>query len=379
MRTRLTIVAVLATTMLAACGGAEVVGEADAPADAPAGTEAAAGGDAGSEGAEAPAEGGAMDIAVVPKAVGFDFWEQVRLGAECAATTAGDVTVQWDGVTAETDVTGQLNLLQNFVTQGVDGLVYAATDAQVLTDATTAALEADIPVVNIDSGTDPQPDDVPLFATDNEAGAAQAADLLAEQLPDGGEIALLSFQPGTATNDQRVNGFTAGLENHPNLELVAEQSSQSDYNTALSVTENILTANPELDGLFAANEPSVIGAVEAIRQAGRAGEIAVIGWDASPDEIAALEEGLISALVVQNPFRMGFDGVNAAVALANGETAESGDTGVTFVTQENLESEEVQAVLAPSCDDPPTGDAGGGAGASEEATADTAASESGAS
>lgn len=368
MRTRLTIMAIAASLLLAACGGAEVVGEADAPEEPAAGDDTGADGgteDAGGEGAS-----GALDIAVVPKAVGFDFWEQVRIGAECAATTAGDVSVQWDGVSAETDVTGQVNLLQNYVTQGVDGLVYAATDAQVLTDATTAALDAEIPVVNIDSGTDPQPDEVPVFATDNEAGAVEAANLLAEQLPDGGNIALISFQPGTATNDQRVDGFKLGLEDHPELELVAEQSSESDYNTALTVTQDILTANPELDGLFAANEPSAIGAVEAIRQAGLAGEIAVIAWDASPDEISALEEGLISALVVQNPFRMGFDGVNAAVALARGETAESGDTGVTFVTQENLESEEVQAVLAPSCDDPPTDDTGAGTESTEAAASE---------
>lgn len=298
---------------------------------------------------------GELRLAVVPKAVGFDFWEQVRLGAECAASTAENVSMQWDGVTAETDVTGQVNLLQNFITQDVDGLVYAATDARVLSQVTTQAQDAGVTVINIDSGTDPQPEDVPVYATDNVAAAEQAADLLAEAVGDGPQkVALVAFQPGTATNDQRVSGFKAGLENHPNLELVAEQSSQSDYNTALRVTEDILTANPDLNGIFAANEPSVLGAAEAVRLAGKEGEVKIIGWDASPDELEAVRQGVISALVVQNPFRMGYDGVNAAIAELRGtEAPESTDTGVTFVTPENIDSPEATAVLEPSCDNPP--------------------------
>src|SRR5215218_6819622 len=122
---------------------------------------------------------GPIRLAVVPKAVGFDFWEQVRTGAECAAETAEgeEVSTQWDGVTAETDVTGQQNLLQNYITQGVDGLVYAATDAKVLADVSQQALDQGLVVVNIDSGTDPQPADVPIFATDNVAAAEDATRL----------------------------------------------------------------------------------------------------------------------------------------------------------------------------------------------------------
>lgn len=316
-----------------------------------------------SGGGEGQQQDGPIQLAVVPKAIGFDFWEQVRSGAECAASKQDDVTVQWDGVTAETDVTGQVNLLQNYITQGVDGLVYAATDAKVLSQVTESALQNDLTVVNIDSGTDPQPSEVPVFATDNVAAAEEAANLLAESLGEGEhQIAFIPFQPGTITNDQRTEGFKSGLEQHPNLELVAEQSSQSDYNTALQVSEDILTAHPDLDGIFAANEPGVLGAAEAVRQADLAGEVEIIGWDAAPDEIAALEEGVVSALVVQNPFRMGYEGVNAAVSMTReGQEISSQDTGVTFVTQDNLESAEVQAVLNPSCDNPPVNGGGDGA------------------
>jgi ribose transport system substrate-binding protein len=303
------------------------------------------------KGANAPVE-----LAVVPKAIGFDFWEQVRIGAQCAAREAeGQVEVQWDGVTAETDVNGQVNLLQNFITQGVDGLVYAATDAKVLYQVTKSAKQQGVTVVNIDSGTNPQPGDVPVFATDNIAAAKRVPDLLAKELgEEGGKIAFIPFQQGTLTNELREEGFKEGLKQHPELELVAEQSSQSNYNIALQVTEDILTANPDLDGIFAANEPGVLGAAEAVRKAGKAGEIVVVGWDAASEEVQGVRDGVISALVVQNPFRMGYDGVNAAVKIVRqGVEVQGHDTGATIVTKDNLNDPQVQSLLNPSCENPP--------------------------
>jgi ribose transport system substrate-binding protein len=118
------------------------------------------GGVGGAQG-EGGGKQGPVELAVVPKAVGFDFWEQVRIGAQCAADESeGQVDISWDGVTAETNVSGQVDLLTNFITQGVDGLVYAATDAKVLYDVTKSAKDNGVTVVNVDSGTKPQPEDV---------------------------------------------------------------------------------------------------------------------------------------------------------------------------------------------------------------------------
>ncbi|MQM27358.1 ABC transporter substrate-binding protein [Glycomyces albidus] len=335
IRSGLAALAALSALTAGACGGVEVR-------------------DDSGEG-EAGTVDGPLELAVVPKAVGHEFWSTVRAGAECAAELAGDVTVNWDGVSAETDVEGQVNLIQNFVTQDVDGIVYAATDSAALAPATQSALDAGVPVAMIDSGTDPQPDEVPLYATDNRAGAVEAANLLAEALGEGEhDVALIEFQPGSQTNTERVEGFTEGLAQHAGLNLVGQQPSHSDVNEARRVTEDILTANPDLAGIFAANEPSVLGAAQAVEAAGRTGEVVIIGWDAAPDEIAGLRNGQIAALVVQNPFRMGFFGVqNMVEHLQEGAPMESADTGVTFVTPENIDSPEVQAVLEPSCDNPP--------------------------
>lgn len=301
---------------------------------------------------------GPIKLAVVPKALGFDFWEKVRLGAECAASEHDDVQMVWDGVSQETDVNGQYDLLRTYITQGVDGIVYAATDAKVLGQVTQQALDNGITVVNIDSGTDPQPPDVPVMATDNVSAAVNVPKLLSDELAkqgkDGGKIAFIPFQPGTGTNDQRKEGFNESLKDYPELNVVAEQSSQSDYVQGLQVTENVLTANPDLDGIFAANEPGVLGAAEGLRRPDEAGNVILVGWDGSPLEEQELREGIIKALVVQNPFEMGYEGVETAVKkIRENAEAESQHTSVTLINNDNVDEPEVQAVLHPSCDNPP--------------------------
>lgn len=341
MRKRVLVVLLtsLAALVLAACG-AQV--------------RDSGGGDQGGGGGGG--EDGPLRLAVVPRAVGFSFWNQVRLGAQCAADEAsGDVQMQWDGVTAETDVNGQVNILQNFTTQGVDGLVYSSTDEQVLADVSQNALDQGLAVVNINTGTKPQPPEVPLFTTDQAAATRKAVDPLAQAIGGEGQVAIVEFQPGLQANEERVEPLKEGLrEEYPDIEVVAEQSSESDYNTALQVTEDILTANPDLDAVFGANEPSVLGAAEAVRNAGEEGDIAVVGWDASSEEVKALRAGVIQALVAQNPFRMGYDGVDAAVSMIrDGESVEGGDTGSFLITEDNVDDPEIQALLDPSCQDPP--------------------------
>ena len=159
----------------------------------------------------------------------------------------------------------------------------------------------------------------------------------------------IAFHAGTQTNDQRVQGFEAELKKHPKLHLVGIQYSQNDYNTALTVTANILTANPDLKGLFAANESSDVGAVEAVRIAHRAGKVKIIGWDTSPDEVDGVKQGLVSGLISQDPFRMGYDGIKTALAASKGEPVPPNvDTGANVVTKANMNSARSQELLNPN-------------------------------
>jgi ribose transport system substrate-binding protein len=301
-----------------------------------------------------------IHLAVIPKSVGLDYWTKVHSGAQCAASQMRGVNVTWNGVTDETDVVGQLNLLNNYIAQGVNGLVYAATDATAMTQVSTGAAKAGIKVVSIDSGTTPQPPHVPLIATNNVSGAKLAASQLAKAIgPSGGKIAIIAFHAGTQTNDQRVQGFEAGLKRYPKLHVVGIQYSQNDYNTALTVTANVLTANPDLKGLFAANESSDIGAVQAIRLAHRVGKVKVVGWDTSPDEVKGVQEGIVSGLISQDPFRMGYDGVRAAVALVRHQgTPKNENTGAVMVTRADLHNPTVRQFIAPRCGSPRQVDVG---------------------
>jgi ribose transport system substrate-binding protein len=301
-----------------------------------------------------------VHIAVIPKSVGLDYWSKVHAGAECAVSQLRGVKVTWNGVTDETDVVGQLNLLNNYIAQGVNGLVYAATDSTAMSEISTSATKARIKVVSIDSGTSPQLPNVPLIETNNISGAELAAAQLAKAIgPSGGKVAIVAFHAGSQTNDQRVQGFEQGLKRYPKLHLVTIQYSQNDYNTGLTVTSNILTAHPDLKGIFAANEASDIGAVEATRIAHRVGKVKIVGWDTSPDEVSGVKEGIVSGLISQDPFRMGYDGVRSAVALLRHQGHPGNEnTGAVFVTRSNLTNPVVRQFVSPRCGPPRQVDVG---------------------
>ncbi len=292
-----------------------------------------------------------LKIIVVPKTLGSSYWDVVQQGAQCAASKLQNVNIVWDGTTAETDVSGQISLLQNYITQKPNGIIYAATDAKALVQVSNQATQQSIPVENIDSGTSPQPGNVPLFATDNTASAAKAADLLGTALGGTGNIAVIEFVKGSATNDERVNGFKTELAaKYPNIHIVADQQSNSDVNTALSVTQDILSKYPKLNGIFAANDQSAQGAAGAVKAAGLKGKVKIVGWDASTTTIADLQSGIISNLVLQNPFKMGYDSVKAMVnQIRKNVKAQTEDTGVTFISLSNLNSPQIQAALTPTC------------------------------
>jgi len=284
-------------------------------------------------------------IAVVPKSVGLFYWGSVDAGAAAAAKALG-VNIVWKGTASETDVTGQVNILQDFINQHISGIAFAATDAHGLVPITKAALKAKIPVVSIDSGISPQT--VPLVATNNVSAAAKAADLLAKLLHGKGKVALLPFVPSAATSIQRQQGFEQELKKYPGIKLVAVQYSQSDVNTALTVMQNILTAHPDLNGVFAANEPGVIGTIHALQGANMVGKVKVVGFDNAPDEVTALANGQVSALIVQNPYKIGYEGVAEVVSLLKGNKVPHNlDTGAIVATKANMNQPAIHKLLFP--------------------------------
>jgi len=297
-------------------------------------------------GASPTAQPGAdmLEIAVIPKGLAHQFWISVKAGAESAGKEFG-ASILWQGPPKETEIAQQISIVQDMITRRVDALVLAACDENALASVVAQAAEANIPVIMIDSGVK---SDLPkaLVATDNVEGARMAARHMASLLGGKGEVGLLPFVPGAATSELRERGFKEGLQEFPDMPLVVTNYSQSDVGIGMNVTSDMITAHPNLAGIFAANEPGAIGAAQALRAAGKVGQVKLIGFDATGEQLKALREGVIQALIVQNPFKMGYEGVKSAVAALRGETIPAViDTGVTVVTLENIDTPEVQALL----------------------------------
>ncbi|MGC8863776.1 MAG: ABC transporter substrate-binding protein [Armatimonadota bacterium] len=288
-----------------------------------------------------------LRIAVVPKGTTQSFWLAVKAGAEDAARQAG-ATIIWKGPAKETDVAGQKRIIENFINQKVDALVMAACNETALVPTVELADRAGIPVITIDSGVK---SNVPksFVATDNIAGAREAAKTLAGLIGEKGEVGLIPFVKGAATSNMREEGFKQEIAKHKGIKLVSVLYSQSDIMQGVRATEDMLTANPKLAGIFAANEGGAVGAARALDLRGLGGKVKLVAFDAAQAEIDALKKGTIQALIVQNPYRMGFDGVRAAIDVINGKKVKPRiDTGVTVVTMKNFNDPAVQKILYPT-------------------------------
>jgi ribose transport system substrate-binding protein len=286
-------------------------------------------------------------IAVVPKGHGSIFWETVHAGAQAAGTQFG-VSILWNGPASETEVSKQINIVEDFINRHVDGIVVAPTDSKALVPVIERASAHGIPVTIFDSGAQTE-NYISFVSTDNYQGGVTAAHRMALILKQTGNVAIVGVLPGSASTTQREEGFKATLaKQYPNLKVVAFQYGMSDRARSLAVTEDILTANPALDGIFGPNESSTLGASQAVKMRGLAHKVKIVGFDSSPSLTNDIEEGVIDSLVVQNPFAMGFEGVKTICEKLDGKTPPRRlDTGVTLVTKENLSDPKIQQLLHP--------------------------------
>lgn len=300
--------------------------------------------------AQTPAQAGKakpqIEIAVIPKGLTHQFWLTVKAGAEAAGKEFGAAIV-WQGPAKETEVDRQISIVEDMISRHVSAIVMAACDENALIGVIKKAMDAGIPVVTIDSGVK---SDAPVsfVATDNVAGAKAAADILAKLIGEEGKVGLIPFISGAATSEMREQGFKEGIAAYPKIHLAATLYSQSDAAQGMAVTEDMMTSHSDLKGIFATNEPSAVGAAQAVKAAGKTGRIKLVCFDASEPEIAGLKEGVVQALVVQNPFKMGYEGVKSAIDhLAGRPVQKRIDTGVTIVTMENFNDPAVQKILYP--------------------------------
>jgi ribose transport system substrate-binding protein len=285
--------------------------------------------------------------AVIPKGQAHVYWQTVHAGAAAAAQEAG-VDIDWNGPAVETDYTHQIEIVDDSITRHVDGIELAPTDAEALVPAIRRAHRAGIPLTVIDSGANTQ-DYVSFVATDNYGGGVMGARELGKILGGEGAVAVIAVLPGAGSTTAREQGFKDTLaKEFPKMKIVAFQYGMSDRAKSLAATEDILTAHPKLDGIFASNESSAIGAAQAIKERGLAGKVKLVGFDNSPSLLDDLNAGVINALVIQDPFQIGYQGLKTLLEKRAGKTPPKRiDLPPTLVTRENLNDPRIQKLLHP--------------------------------
>jgi len=288
-------------------------------------------------------------IAVIPKATTFTFWKAVHAGAEAAAKEAG-AEVIWQGPSSEGDRRGQIDVVQNFVSRQVDAIVLAPLDAKALARPVEQAVAREIPVVVIDSGLDSE-SHASFVATDNTEGGRMAARRLAEVMGGKGDVILLRYQEGSASNDEREDGFLAEVkEKYPEIKVLSSnQYAGTTKDSAMKVSQNLLNKfGNEVDGIFCPNEPVAFGMLRALETSKLAGKVKFVAFDAGESLIKAMREGAIHGLIAQDPYGMGYEGVKTALSVLAGETVDRRiPTRIVSITPENLDTDEIQALIQP--------------------------------
>jgi ribose transport system substrate-binding protein len=306
---------------------------------------------------EAPTGKKKLTIAVIPKGTTHEFWKSIHAGSNKAAgelTAQGtEVEVIWKGPLREDDREQQIQVVEGFAAQGVNGIVLAPLDNRALVRPVSDAKRAGVPTVIIDSGLESN-DIVSFVATDNRKGGTLAADRMGQLLNGKGKVLVLRYAEGSASTSEREAGFIDQIkQKFPGIELVStDQYAGATRDTAKRAAENLLNRfGDEVQGIFTPNESSTAGMLLALQDIGKAGKILFVGFDASQTFIDALNANQLHGIVVQNPFNMGYLGVRTMVDSLLGKTVEQKiDTGVMLVTKDNMQSPEVQTLLHPPLD-----------------------------
>jgi ribose transport system substrate-binding protein len=281
----------------------------------------------------------------VPKGANHIFWQTVHAGAIKAAQEYG-FDVQWNAPALEIDSSRQIAILDSMINQRLAGIVLAPVDRSALVAVVERAGRAGIPVAIFDSGIDTE-DILCYVATDNLEAGRMAARRMGSILGGKGKVGVVGFMAGSASTMQREDGFTGEIKkSFQGVEVTGVQFGMADRAKAMAVAENLLTAHPDLAGIYADNESSAEGALQAVTT--RGAKVKLVVMDASETLLAALRAGTVDSIVVQNPFRMGYESTKAiGMKLRNENPQRLQDSGATLVRREDLERDEIRELLFP--------------------------------
>jgi ribose transport system substrate-binding protein len=285
-------------------------------------------------------------IITIVKSNNLDFWKLVALGTKSAGSEFHANTLFW-APSSEKDVDQQIALLEKAIEEKPDAIVLAASDYERMAPLARKVKEQGILLLTMDSSL---PDHISEghIATDNIKAAQQAADYLAKLGGEKGKFAVISSVAGTATAIERQKGFLQEIKKYPDIQIIDTKYSGSDVQEAYRLTKKILKDHPDLKGIFGINELTTVGIAQAIQEEGKASSIKTVGFDSSPPILHFIEEGVLSATVVQEPFNMGYLAIQQAVSILDGKAkGKLVYTDSKIITKENMYSPENQKLLFP--------------------------------
>jgi ribose transport system substrate-binding protein len=285
--------------------------------------------------AAAPGQSKNHGIAIIPKGSTHVFWKSVHAGANAAGKEFG-YEIYWNAPELETDRERQIQIVEDFIVQKVDGICLAPVDREALVPSVQKLASLKIPCAILDSAiaTDQY---ITFAATDSFKGGAMAARRMGKILDGKGKVLLIKYAPGSASTTERENGFSETLgKEFPGIEIVDSKYGMATVESALQATEDLLTRHADVQGLFACNASTAVGSFQALQSQKRP-EIKMIGFDAEKALMDGLRAGQIDSLVVQDPYKMGYEGVKAIATFRKGQPVEKRvDTGVTVITRDSL-------------------------------------------
>jgi ribose transport system substrate-binding protein len=324
----LLVVALIITMFVVAC----------APAQAPAPAPAASGG-----GAAAPAAGSKGEIVFIPKSTSATFYLFLVKGAQDKAKELG-YTIDYQGPATEADVAAQVDLVRNIIKKKPAGILLAALDSKALIPPVEEAMKAGIPVVMVDSGID---SDAPVASilTDQYKGGFMAGEQMAKLLGEKGLVADHGIQAGSVSAG-RSKGFQEAIAKYPNMKALPTQWTDADSTKSMNISTDELTGHPDLAGIFNACAAST-GDAQAVTAKGLDGKVKIVAFDPSPEVLPLFDKGTIQALIAQDPYQMGYQGVAALDAFKQGKPIAEKNVQLTpvLITPENVKTAEIQKLL----------------------------------
>jgi ribose transport system substrate-binding protein len=290
-----------------------------------------------------------LNIVFIPKSSDQDFWIFMRDGVDRAVRETGNIALTWRGPRYNDDTDSQISIVQAYTRPGVDAIVIAPTDRERLVGSIRKATERGIKVIVVDSAVDGNFHQN-FITTDNSAGGKLAARRMIELLNGHGRVAVYRTVAGSASTDDRANGFIDYIkENSPKITIIADEYGGGSRGKSLRSAVALLKRIPKVDGIFAVNESSSDGMLRALRNAGLAGQVRYVGFDATTFLLEGLEKQEIDGLVIQNPRQMGYLAIKAAVAAVNNTPMKDRTvfTDTTMVTHDNFQNPEIKSLLVP--------------------------------